>query len=60
MKSKQKTEKSTNEQLREIRDKISVETQDMTFVQFQKYIEKQMKETLHPKANWSKVGSITV
>lgn len=60
MKSKEKTEKSTIEQLREIRDKISVETQDMTFEQLQKYIEEQMKETLHPKAKWSKVGNITV
>jgi ferritin len=61
MKTKQKqTEKSTMEQLREIRDKISVETQDMTFEQLQKYIEEQMKESLHPKANWNKVGSITV
>lgn len=58
MKSKEKTEKSTMEQLREIRDKISVETQDMTFEQLQKYIEEQMKESLRPKAVWNKQDSI--
>jgi len=45
---KQKTEKSTIEQLREIRDKISAETQNMTFEQLQKYIEERLTETLHP------------
>ena len=61
MKTKQKqTEKSIIDHLREIRDEISAETQDMSFEQFQKYIEEQMKETLHPKANSSKVGNITV
>ena len=61
MKTKQKqTEKSIIDHLREIRDEISAETQDLTFEQFQKYIEEQMKETLHPKANRSKVGNITV
>jgi len=58
LKSKGKTEKSTIEQLREIRDKISAETQDMTFEQQQKYIEEQLTETLHPKAKWGKDGSI--
>jgi len=42
------------EQLREIRDMISVETQEMSFDQLQKYIEEEMKEPLHPKANWRK------
>ena len=49
---KQKTIKSTNEQLREIRDNISENTQNMTFDQLQKYIEEQLKETLHPNAVW--------
>ena len=59
MKSKEKTENATIEQLREIRDKISAETQDMTFEQLQKYIEEQMKETLHPKVNWRKQEGVT-
>ena len=59
MKTKQKqAEKSTIEQLREIRDEISAETLDMTFEQLQKYIKEQMKETLHPKAVWNKQDSI--
>ena len=49
---KQKTIKSINEQLREIRDNISENTQNMTFDQLQKYIEEQLKETLHPNAVW--------
>jgi hypothetical protein len=51
---KQKTEKSTIELLREIRDNISNETQNMTLEQLQKYIEEQLKETLHQKAIWRK------
>ena len=50
----EKTIKQPMEQLREIRDNISNETQNMTLVQLHKYIEEQMKETLHPKASWSK------
>ena len=46
------TEKSTLEQLREIRDKISAETQNMTFAELKKYIEHQLQESLHPKAVW--------
>jgi ferritin len=49
---KQKTAKSTVELLREIRDKVSAETQDMTFEQLQRYIDEQLKETIHPKVNW--------
>ena len=49
---KKKKEKSVIEQLREIRDKISDETQDMTFEQLQKYIAEHLTETLHPKAAW--------
>ena len=51
---KQKTGISTILQLREIRDKISAETQDMTFEKLQKYIEERLTETLHPKASWHK------
>ena len=38
------------EQLREIRDRISLEIQDMTFEQLKKYIDAQL--TLHPKKVW--------
>ena len=56
----QKTEKSTIEQLREIRDKISSETQNMTFEQLKKYIDEHLKGTLHPKAAWRERGDIVV
>jgi hypothetical protein len=49
---KEKKEKSTIEELREIRDKISIEIQDMSFEELQKYIEKKL--TLHPKNKWVK------
>lgn len=45
-------EKSTIEQLREIRDKISMDIKDMTSEQLQRYIEQRLTETLHPKADW--------
>ena len=57
---KQQTGKSTIEQLREIRDKISAETQDMTFEQLKKYIEERMTESLHPKSAWRKQGEIAL
>ncbi len=53
MKTKNKqTGKSTIETLREIRDKVSSETQNMTFEQLQKYIQERLKDTIHPTANW--------
>jgi hypothetical protein len=57
---KEKTEKSTIEQLREIRDKISAETQNMTFEQLKEYVEERLKETLHPTAVWRKRGDIAI
>jgi lipoate-protein ligase A len=57
---KQQTEKSTIEQLREIRDNINAETQDMTFEQFKKYVEEQLTETLHPTATWQKQDGVAV
>ena len=42
----------TIETLREIRDKVSSETQNMTFEQLQKYIQEKLKDTIHPTANW--------
>lgn len=45
-------EKSAIEQLREIRDKISLDIQDMTFDQLKKYVEERL--TLHPTRVWQK------
>jgi len=57
---KQKTGKSTVEQLRDIRDKVSAETQNITFEQLQQYIEERLTETLHPDAAWRKRGDIAL
>ena len=45
-----KVRKSLIVQLREIRDKISLEIKDMTFKQLKDYLNK--KDTLHPTAVW--------
>ena len=50
---KQQAEKSMIEKLREIRDKISAETQSMTFEQLKKYIADRQSAALHPTAHWS-------
>ena len=47
-----KKEKTTIEQLRDIRDKMSAETQNMTFKELKEYIEPQLQESLHPKTVW--------
>ncbi len=52
-----KKEKSAIEQLREIRDKISLDIQDMTFDQLKKYVEERL--TLHPTSAWQKRAEIT-
>ena len=44
------------EQLRDIRESISAEIQDMTFEQLQKYID--AKLILHPRQVWQKTGSV--
>jgi len=49
---KRKKEKTAIELLRDIREKIGVETQDMTFEQLKSYIEERL--TLHPTRNWHK------
>ncbi len=54
---KQKTGKSIMEELREIRDKISLETQDMTYEELRKYIDERLTGTLHPKEVWDKPKS---
>jgi hypothetical protein len=49
----EKKEKSTLEQLREIRDKVSAETQNMTFSELKNYVEYQLQESLFPKSVWA-------
>jgi len=46
-KEKKKTEKTLLEQLREIRDDLSLEMKDMTLEQIKEYLKN--KETMHPK-----------
>jgi len=48
-------EKTLIEQLREIRDKISLDIKDLTAEQMKEYFSKQ--KTLHPTAVWQKEGS---
>lgn len=60
MKTKQKqTEKSIIDHLREIRDEISAETQDMSFEQFQKYIDERLIGTIHPQEVWNNERSFS-
>ena len=51
---KQQKGKSTVKQLREIRDKISIDIMDMSSEQLQNYLERKMKKTLHPNVTWQK------
>ena len=48
----EKKEKSTLEQLREIRERVSDETKNMTFSELKKYVESQLQESLFPKSVW--------
>jgi pyruvate dehydrogenase complex dehydrogenase (E1) component len=52
-KDKIKSEMSLTNQLREIRDKVSIEIKDMTSEELKDYFNK--KETLHPNAVWQNV-----
>jgi len=45
-------EKSTFEQLREIRDTVSIETQYMNFPELKNYVNSHLQESLFPKAVW--------
>ena len=49
----EKKEKSILEQLREIRETVSTETQNMTFSELKEYVEYQLQESLHPKSVWA-------
>ena len=57
MKKKKGKQKSIMVELREIRDKISLETQDMTYEELRKYIDERLTGTLHPKEVWDKPKS---
>lgn len=46
MKTKEKKEKPAIQQLRDIRDKVSLDIQNMTFEQLEDYLKN--KKTLHP------------
>jgi len=48
----EKKEQSTIDQLREIRDKMSTETQDMTFEELKKYVEYQLQNSMYSKFVW--------
>ncbi|MEI7961633.1 MAG: hypothetical protein WCI04_04835 [archaeon] len=52
-KEKRKTEKTLLEQLREIRDDLSLEMKDMTLEQIKEYLKN--KDTLHSTEVWDKV-----
>jgi hypothetical protein len=47
-------QKSVIQELRAIRDKVSLEIKDMNPKQLKEYLNK--KKTLHPKSVWQKVG----
>lgn len=49
---KKKKEKSAIQELRDIRDKIGFEIQDMSFEKLKKYIEERL--SLHPSSVWQK------
>ena len=48
----EKKEKSTLEQLREIRDKMSDETKNMTFSELKEYVEYQLQSSVYTKNVW--------
>lgn len=53
---KEETTQSTIAQLREIRDKISLDIMNMTFEQLRSYVRERMK--LHPTADWQKMKKV--
>lgn len=50
---KEKEEKTTMDELRAIREKVSCETQNMTFTELKKYVDSQLHESLHPPTVWT-------
>ncbi|MCL2436059.1 MAG: hypothetical protein FWD09_08010 [Lentimicrobiaceae bacterium] len=43
---------STIDQLREIRDKMSAETQNMNFEELKRYVEYQLQNSMYSKTVW--------
>ncbi|HTA26450.1 MAG TPA: hypothetical protein VK809_01585 [Bacteroidia bacterium] len=56
MNTKEKKEKSIMEQLRDIRDKLSLEIQDMSPEELKKYLNS--KPSLFPNAPWGKKSKV--
>ena len=52
MKTKEKKDRTLIDELREIRDKMSMDIKDMTLEQIKNYLRK--KKTLHPIQIWQK------
>jgi len=48
----EKKEQSTIDQLREIRDKMSTETQNMTFEELKKYVDYQLQDSMYSQTIW--------
>ena len=49
----EKKEPSTIKQLREIRDKMSAETQKMTFEELKRYVDYQLQGSMYSKSVWT-------
>jgi len=48
----EKKEKTAIEQLREIRDRVSEETKNMSFSELKEYVECHLQDSLYPKTVW--------
>jgi len=48
----ERKEKTAIEQLREIRDRVSEETKNMSFSELKEYIECRLQDSLYPKTVW--------
>jgi len=47
-----KEEKTIIEQLRDIRDIVSEETKNMSFLELKEYVESRLQDSLYPKTVW--------
>lgn len=53
-KTSKQSKKTVVQHLREVRDKINLDIQDMTIEQLRAYLKKQ--KTLHPRSYWQKAN----
>ena len=53
MKTTEKNKRTMLEELRDIREKISAETQHMTFAELKKYLDARLQKSLHANAVWT-------